>query len=64
MRSACDQQGENVRQCQNIEQEDRQQFFFLRTYDIYSIKLVTRKFHVAVVEQQRETNVQKNVQHN
>ena len=63
MRSACDQQGENVRQYQKIEQEDRQQFFF-RTYDIYSIKLVTRKFHVVVVEQQRETNVQKNVLHN
>ena len=63
MRSACDQQGENERQCQKIEQDDRQQFF-LRTDDIYSIKRVTRKFHVAIVEQQRETNVQKNVLHN
>ena len=62
MRSASDQQGENERQCQKIEQEDRQQFFL--TYDISSIKRVARKFHVVIVRQKRERNVQKNVLHN
>ena len=31
MRSASDQQGENERQCQNIEQEDRQEHMIFLT---------------------------------
>ena len=34
-------------------------FFFASTYDISSIKRVTRKFHVVIVQQQRERNLQK-----
>ena len=32
------------------EQEHRQQFFFVSTYDIELHKRVTRKFHVVVVQ--------------
>ena len=34
-----------------------------RTYDVSSVKDVTRKFHVVVVQQQRQRNVQKSVLH-
>ena len=36
---------------------------FVSTYDISSIKLVTGKFHVVVVQQQQQRNVQKSVMH-
>ena len=37
--------------------------FWGRTYDVSSVKDVTRKFHVVVVQQQRQRNVQKSVLH-
>ena len=43
-------------------QEHKQQFF-ARTYDISSVKGISRKFHVVVVQQQRQRNVQKSVLH-
>ena len=37
MRSASDQQGENERQCQNIEQEDRQEHTTFLTYTFFKL---------------------------
>ena len=56
-------QGENQRDQwpEKSEQKHKQHFgfFFASTYDISSIKRVTRKFHVVIVQQQRERNLQK-----
>ena len=43
------------------EQEHKQQHFFVSTYDISSIKGVTRKFNAVVEQQQRYRKVQKSV---
>ena len=48
MRNASGQQGENERRWKKKgEQEHKQQMFFVSTHDIFSVKRVTRKFHIA-----------------
>ena len=44
-------------------EQEHKQIFFVKTYDISSLKGATRKFHVVVVQQQWQRNVQKSVLH-
>ena len=56
------QQGENERQWKNEKRTGTHATkCFVGIYDISSIKRVTRKFHVVVVQYQRWRNVQKSM---
>ena len=48
MRNSSGQQGENELQCKNANGNTSD--FFVSTYDMSSIKRVTRKFHVVVAQ--------------
>ena len=55
MRNASAQQGENEWSEKKSEQEHNQQIFFRNTYNIFSIKHVTRKFKVTTTTAKKRT---------